>query len=95
MVLGSPFFGVIRREFKISLSAVSVGRLLRTMGLSPQRPLCRAYQQNPEAVQRWKDVQFPAIRMQAEAEGVTIYFADEAGLRSDYWPRWSCRRGRA
>jgi transposase len=36
---------VIRREFKISLSVVSVGRLLRTIGLSPQRPLYRAYQQ--------------------------------------------------
>jgi hypothetical protein len=59
---------VIRREFKISLSVVSVGRLLRTMGLSPQRPLYRAYQQNPE-VQRWKDEQFPAIRAAAKAEG--------------------------
>ena len=75
---------VIRREFKIALSVVSVGRLLRTMGLSPQRPLYRAYQQNPEAVQRWKDEQFPAIRRQAKAEGATIYFADEAGIRSDY-----------
>ena len=75
---------VIRREFKVALSVVSVGRLLRTMGLSPQRPLYRAYQQNPEAVQRWKDEQFPAIRKQAKAEGATIYFADEAGIRSDY-----------
>jgi hypothetical protein len=63
---------------------VSVGRLLRTMGLSPQRPLHRAYQQNPEAVQRWKDEEFPAIRATAKAEGATIYFADEAGIRSDY-----------
>ncbi|MGW3473067.1 winged helix-turn-helix domain-containing protein [Saccharopolyspora sp. NPDC000995] len=38
---------VIRREFGVKLSAVSVGRLLRTMGLSPQRPLHRAYQQDP------------------------------------------------
>jgi transposase len=75
---------VIRREFKVALSVVSVGRLLRTMGLSPQRPLYRAYQQNPEAVQRWKQEQFPAIRKQAKAQGATIYFADEAGIRSDY-----------
>jgi transposase len=32
---------LIRREFRVSLSAVSVGRLLRTLGLSPQRPLWR------------------------------------------------------
>lgn len=75
---------VIRREFCVALSVVSVGRLLRTMGLSPQRPLHRAYQQSPEAVQRWKDEEFPAIRAAAKAAGATIYFADEAGIRSDY-----------
>jgi transposase len=75
---------VIRREFRVALSVVSVGRLLRTMGLSPQRPLYRAYQQNPEAVARWRDEEFPAIRDRAKAEGAAIYFADEAGIRSDY-----------
>jgi hypothetical protein len=52
--------------------------------MSPQRPLHRAYQQNPEAVERWKNEEYPAIRAQAEAEGATIWFADEAGIRSDY-----------
>jgi len=75
---------LIRREFRVSLSAVSVGRLLRTLGLSPQRPLWRAWQADPEAVQRWKDEEFPAIRAAAKAEGATIYFGDEAGIRSDY-----------
>jgi transposase len=53
------------------------------MGLSPQRPLWRAYQQNPEAVARWKQEEYPAIAA-AAAAGATIYFADEAGIRSDY-----------
>jgi transposase len=75
---------LIRREFQVSLSAVSVGRLLRTLGLSPQRPLWRAWQADPEAVQRWKDERFPAIRAAAKVEGATVYFADEAGIRSDY-----------
>jgi transposase len=75
---------LIRRLFRVSLSTVSVGRLLRTLGLSPQRPLWRAWQADPEAVQRWKDEQFPAIRAAAKAAGATIYFADEAGVRSDY-----------
>jgi transposase len=75
---------VIRREFGVALSAVSVGRLLRTMGLSPQRPLHRAYQQNLEAVARWKTEEYPAIRAAAQKQGATIYFADEAGIRSDY-----------
>jgi transposase len=75
---------VIRREFRAALSVVSVGRLLRKMGLSPQRPLHRAYEQNPEAVARWKSETYPAIRAEAEQAGATIYFADEAGIRSDY-----------
>src|SRR4051794_28979759 len=75
---------LIRREFDVALSAVSVGRLLRTLGLSPQRPLWRAWQADPGAVQRWREEDFPAIRKQAKAEGATIYFADEAGVRSDY-----------
>ena len=75
---------VIRREFGVALSVVSVGRLLRKLGMSPQRPLHRAYQQDPEAVDRWKREEYPAIQAQAEAEGATVWFADEAGIRSDY-----------
>jgi len=33
---------LIRREFGVRLPAVSVGHLLRRLGLSPQRPLRRA-----------------------------------------------------
>jgi transposase len=75
---------LMRREFGVTLSLSGVGRLLRRLGLSPQRPLWRAYQADPEAVQRWKTNEFPAIRAQAKKEAATIYFADEAGLRSDY-----------
>jgi transposase len=75
---------LIRREFGVALSEVSVGRLLRKLGLSPQRPLYRAWQQNPQAVARWKAEEYPAIRELAAQVGATIYFADEAGVRSDY-----------
>jgi transposase len=75
---------LIRREFGVALSEVSVGRLLGKLGLSPQRPLYRAYQQNPEAVARWKAETYPAIRAEAAGVGATIYFVDEAGVRSDY-----------
>jgi transposase len=35
-------------------------------------------------VERWKREAYPAIRKEAEAAGAVIYFADEAGIRSDY-----------
>jgi transposase len=75
---------LIRRELGVALSAVSVGRLLRALGLSPQRPLWRASQQNPDLVAAWKQTEYPTIRAQAAQVGATIYFADEAGIRSDY-----------
>jgi transposase len=76
--------GLIGREFHVQLSEVSVGRLLGKLGLSPQRPLYRAYQQNPEAVARWKAETYPQLRAEAAQVGATISFADEAGVRSDY-----------
>ena len=53
------------RQFDVALSVGSVGRVLKTLGLSPQRPLWRACQQDPAAVARWKTEQFLAIRAAA------------------------------
>lgn len=75
---------LVLSEFGVDLSRVSVGRLLARIGMSPQRPLYRAYQQDPEKVRRWKEEEFPAIRAQAKAEGAALYFVDEASLRTDH-----------
>lgn len=75
---------VIRREFDVHLSAVSVGRILRTLGFTPQRPLRRAIEQDPVLVQRWRAEQFPQIQRDAKENHALIFFADEAGIRSDY-----------
>lgn len=74
----------IRREFGIELSASAVGRLLHRLGLSPQRPLWRAWQADPAKVAAWKQAEYPAIAKAAKKSGGTIYFADEAGIRSDH-----------
>ena len=75
---------VIKRKYGIKLSESSVGRLLRQLGLSCQKPLYRAYQQNPEAVEQWKEKVFPEIKKKAKRVGATIYFQDESGIRSDF-----------
>jgi transposase len=75
---------LIRREFRVALSAVSVGRLLKTLGLSPQKPLYRAWQADPDAVAAWKATEYPTIAAQAKKAGATVYFVDEASVRSDY-----------
>jgi transposase len=75
---------LIRERFNVRLSDVSVGRLLKKLGLTPQRPLRRAYQQDPKKVDRWLKKQFPQIRALAKREGAMIFFQDEAGVRSDF-----------
>ena len=71
-------------RFQIKLSRVSVGRLLRKLGLSPQKPLRRACQQDPERVEQWLESEFPKIKALARKAGADIYFGDEASMRSDY-----------
>jgi transposase len=68
----------------LKLSLSSVGRLLAQLGLSCQRPLWRAYQQDRQRVQQWREQEFPAIRAMAKRAGADIFFGDEAGIRSDY-----------
>lgn len=75
---------VIKTELGIRLSRWSVARLLRQLGLSPQRPLFRAHQQDPERVEQWKQEIFPQIQKQAEQDKGAIYFLDESAVRSDH-----------
>jgi transposase len=70
---------VIHREFGVTLSPGSVTRQLGKLGMAPQRPLRRAYQQNPDAVGWWRQQEYPHIAARAAASGATIYFADEVG----------------
>lgn len=75
---------LLREEWKLRLSLTSIGRLLKQLGLSCQRPLFRATEQDPIRVAYWRETAFPAIREQARQQKAVIYFGDEAGVRSDY-----------
>ena len=75
---------LIRREFDVRLSEVSVGRLLHKLGLSPQRPVRRAFQQDQHLVVDWMAKDFPTIKKMAQKAGADIFFGDEASVRSDY-----------
>jgi transposase len=75
---------LILKQFDVRLSEVSVWRLMKRLGFSPQRPLYLAWQQNPELVESWRDTEYPKIARRAKREDAVIFFSDEAGIRSDH-----------
>ncbi len=74
---------LIERQFHIRLGLTAVGELLAKLGLTPQKPLQRAYQRDPEAIEKWQRERFPAIAKQAKVSGGEVYFWDESGFRAD------------
>lgn len=70
-------------RFEVKLSLASVGVLLARLGLTAQKPLERAYQRDPAAVELWKTVTFPALATEAKSSGAEILFWDESGFRAD------------
>ncbi|MGH9778358.1 MAG: IS630 family transposase [Candidatus Acidiferrales bacterium] len=75
---------LIWRKYRVKLSLASVGRLLAQLGLSCQKPLAKAFEQNRSLVQQWVKKEYPKIRAWAKREGAEILFADESGVRSDF-----------
>jgi transposase len=75
---------VLRRRFGIAVSVWTVGRYLRRWGFTPQKPVRRAFEQDPAAVRRWLQEEYPRIRGEARRERAEIHWGDEMGLRSDH-----------
>lgn len=75
---------LIKRSFGVSLSEVSVGRAMRRLGFTAQRPLYRAWRQDPALVDHWREHEYPKIVARAKQGSARILFADESGIRSDY-----------
>ena len=75
---------LLAERFDQHVSVWTAGRYLAKWGFTPQKPLRRAYEQDPAAVQRWLDEQYPAIAKRAKREKAEIHWGDEMGLRSDH-----------
>lgn len=82
---------LIADRFDVLYSKVQVGRLLKKLGFSRQRPVERAYQQDPERVREWLTKIYPAIQREAKKQKREIYFADEAGFHAtaQYGTTWA------
>jgi transposase len=74
---------LIEKRFGIKRSVWTIGRLLARWGFTPQKPMRRALEQDPVAVQKWLHEEYPAIKANAKRDNAVIFWGDEMGLRSD------------
>jgi transposase len=74
---------LIKQQFQLAMPIRTVGMYLQRWGFTPQKPIKRAYEQNPKAVQEWLSQKYPAIAARAKSEGAEIYWGDETGIQTD------------
>jgi len=74
---------LIEQKFGVRLGVTAVGTLLAKLGLTPQKPLQRAYQRDGAAIERWQRETYPGIAQQAKQEDAEIFFRGESGFRAD------------
>jgi transposase len=75
---------LIEKRFGIRKSVWTVGRYLSRWNFTPQKPIRRAFERDPEAVRQWLQEDYPTIRRQAKTERAGVFWGDEMGLRSDH-----------
>ena len=74
---------LIEDKMGIELGLTAVGRLLASLDITPQKPLRRAYERDPAAVEFWQRESYPKLKKRAKRLGAKIFFLDEAGFQSD------------
>jgi transposase len=74
---------LITRQCGVELAVRTVGKYLARWGFTAQKPIRRAYEQDPAAVRRWLRREYPAIVAGAKRAHGIIFWGDETGLRSD------------
>ena len=74
---------LIQARLGVEMPIRTVGEYLKRWGFTPQKPLKRAYEQQPAKVRQWLDEDYPVIAQRAKAEGAEIHWGDETGVRSD------------
>jgi transposase len=74
---------LIEEKFQVRVTLPTVGALLHSLGLTPQKPLRRAYERDEQAVEAWRQTEYPKLLARARREGAEIFFLDEAGVESD------------
>lgn len=74
--------GLLEQRFGIKLPVRTMGEYLKRWGFTPQKPLKKAFEQNPRKVKAWLEQEYPQIAAQAKAEGAEIYWGYQTGVNN-------------
>jgi transposase len=75
---------LIEREYDVTVSFTTVGRYLKSWGMSSRKPLRRADRRNGASMARWLRQEYPVIARQAKREKAVIHWGHEMTLHSDH-----------
>src|SRR5919112_199763 len=89
--LGLPFAlwsraavrALIARRCGVELAVRTVGKYLARWGFTAQKPIRRAYEQDPAAVRRWLRQDYLEIVKRAKRAHGIVVWGDETGVRAD------------
>ncbi len=74
---------LVERLFGVVHHASTISRLLHALGLTPQKPIRRAFQRDEEECRRWMTIAFPEIVREAKRMQATLLFEDETGVHEN------------
>ena len=74
---------LISQLWNIDMPIRTVGEYLNRWNFTPQKPLKKAYKQNPKAVKAWLETEYSDISKRAKKENAEIHWGDETGLCND------------
>jgi transposase len=74
---------LISERMMVTLRLTSVGKLPARLNITPQKPLRRAYERDPQAVALWLAGTYPLLKRRAKQAGAMIFFLDAADFQSD------------
>jgi transposase len=86
---------LVQQTFGIALPVRTMGHYLKRWGFTAQKPLKRAYEQRPEAIEAWLKTEYPRIKRRALAQDAEIHWGDDTSLStSDARGRGFAPRGK-
>ena len=87
---------MILQKHQIDLPLRTISDYLKRWGFTPQKPVKRAYEQDPKKIACWLETEYPEIAAKAKREKAEIHWGDETGIQNDaYNARGFSPKGKA